>query len=354
MTVPTTDSAMYQTIHRQPDDLRRLLTEGWAQAEEAASRLGPARRVFTVGIGTSYHAALAGAWLLRAAGLDARAVSSFDFALYPAAADLTADDAVIVMAHSGTKQFSTRAMEKATAVGATRLSVGSLSAEHPGSQLVLRTVERERSAAFTSSHLAAMTVLAQVATVVGEQAKSELTSDFRVALEQLPDQVAELLTREAEVAPVAVAAAARRIYAAGAGPNEATALEAVIKVREAAQGWIDALALEQFLHGPIVSVNPGDQAIVIQVPGHGAERVAQVSRVLDAIGAHLWLIGQPVDGLNATTFRLPEAPELLSPLLAVVPVQLFAYFMAVEKRINPDRFRRDEERYNAAFGLLQL
>src|SRR5437764_7699419 len=134
MTTPTTDSAMYQTMHRQPDDLRGLLDHGWPAAAEAAQRLATARRVFTVGIGTSYHAALVGAWLLRSAGSDARAVSSFDFATYPESAQVTADDAVIVMAHSGVKTFSTASLNRAAEVGAVRISVGSLTAEHPGSQ----------------------------------------------------------------------------------------------------------------------------------------------------------------------------------------------------------------------------
>src|SRR6202022_4008778 len=146
---------------------------------------------------------------------------------------------------------------------------------------------------------------------------------------------AEVLTREADVAPIATEAATRRIYAAGAGPNEATATEAVIKVREAAQGWIDALPIEQFLHGPIVSVNADDVAVVVNVPGRAAERVAEITRVLDAIGARVWLIGQGVDGLTRqpALFPLPALPELLSPLLTVVPVQLLAYHMAVEKGI---------------------
>ena len=114
--------------------------------------------MFTVGIGTSYHAALVGAWLLRAAGSDARAISSFDFAVYPEACDLTAEDAVIVMAHSGVKTFSSESLARAASTGATRISVGSLTAVHEGSQQVLRTVERERSAAFTASHTAAMFV----------------------------------------------------------------------------------------------------------------------------------------------------------------------------------------------------
>jgi glucosamine--fructose-6-phosphate aminotransferase (isomerizing) len=346
---------MYQTMHRQPDDLRRLLDTGWAPAEEAAQRLARARRVFTVGIGTSYHAALVGAWLLRAAGSDARAVSSFDFALYPESADLSPDDAVVVMAHSGVKQYSAQSLSRAAAVGATRISVGSLIAVHEGSQQVLRTVERERSAAFTASHLAAMTVLAQVATVVGEGARSTATQGFRGALERLPDQVAGVLAREDEIVDIAREAASRRVYAVGAGPNEATALEAVIKVREAAQGWIDGLATEQFLHGPLVAANADDVAVVVNVAGRATERVGQIARVLDAIGARVWLIGEGVEGLaSAHVFALPAITEILSPLLTVVPVQILAYQMAVVRGINPDLFRRDDPRYAEALGLVKL
>lgn len=58
--VPTTDSEMYKAIQRQPDDLRRLLAEGWDPATEAAERLANSKRIFLTGIGTSYHAALVG------------------------------------------------------------------------------------------------------------------------------------------------------------------------------------------------------------------------------------------------------------------------------------------------------
>ncbi len=355
MSAPTTDSAMYRTMQRQPSDLSRLLDTGWAPARQAAERLAGAARVFVVGIGTSYHAALVGSWLLRAAGSDARAVSSFDFALYPESWPLRREDAVIVMAHSGVKQVSSEAMARARAAGGAVLSVGSLTAEHPHSQLVLRTVEREKSAAFTASHLAAMTVLAQVATELGERRRAAGVTGFRDALGRLPDQVADALAREAAVVPVAREAAGRRVYAAGAGPNEATATEAVIKVREAAQGQIDALALEQFLHGPIVAVNAGDLAVLVNVPGAAATRVAEIAAVLTAIGARLWLVGGPVAvAPRATVFELPALPELLSPLLAVVPIQLLAYHMAALKGLNPDTFRRDDPTYAAAFGLLKL
>ena len=366
MSAPTTDSKMYQTMQRQPADIQRLLDEGWGPAEEAASRLANARRVFVTGIGTSLHAAMVGAWLLRAAGADARAVPSFDFALYPDSYPLTADDAVVVMAHTGVKTYSAVAMQRANEAGATVLSVGSRSAEHPGSGLILRTVEREQSAAYTSSHLAAMTVMAQAATALGEERGAPGVGGFRRALHRLPDEIAGVLAREAEIQqvaedaleeiqPVAEDAPDRQVYAIGAGPNEATALELVIKAREAAYVPIDALHAEQYLHGPMVAFNEGDLLVAVNVPGNSFERVSAICAVAVAMGGEVWAVGSPA-GFSADVgvFALPDLPEMISPLLAVVPMQMLAYTMAVLRGTHPDTFRRDDERYKGAFGLLTL
>ena len=326
---PTTDSFMYQTIHRQPADLRNLLENGWEPAAEAAEVIESARRVFVTGIGTSYHAALMGAWFIRATGKDARAVSSFDLAVYPESWTLHPDDAVVVMAHTGVKTYSKVALERALEAGAMAISVGSSSAEHPGSKKILRTIEREKSAAYTSSHLSAMTALAQLAVQLGSEWNASGIQGWKERLQELPDLVQSILDRQDEVKSVAAEAVARRVYAAGAGPNEATALEAVIKVREAAYGWIDALAAEQFLHGPLIGVHPGDMGIMINVPGAAFERTSAIAQVLDRIGLDLWLVGQGVAEIpNATVFALPDFPEILSPLLAVVPMQMLAYEMA--------------------------
>ncbi len=355
MTVPTTDSFMYQTMHRQPEDLQRLLDEGWEPAADAASRLQDRGRIHVIGIGTSYHAALMGAWLLRSAGADARAIHSYDFAHYPSNFPVRDGDAVIVMTHTGVKTFSKVGMQRAQESGARVLSVGSMEAEHPWSELALRTTPRERSAAYTSSHLCAMTVLAQVAAELGDLNGSSASAGYRNALADLPRQVQSVLDRKDEVLPVSEACVDRRVYAAGAGPNEFSAIEAVIKVREAAYGWIDALGLEQFLHGPMVAFNPGDQAIFVNVTGNSEKRVDEVAAAAAAMGGHLWIIGKGVPSVpTATVFDVPETLEDLSPLLTVVPLQLFAYHMAVVKGINPDTFRRDKEPHKSAFGLLTL
>lgn len=355
MANPTTDSMMYITMHRQPDDLRRLAAEGWAQAAAGAAAVSSAQRVFLTGIGTSYHAALTGAWLLRAAGLDARAISSFDLALYDEQLPLRDTDAVIVLAHTGVKRFSSEAMARAGASGATVISIGSSTAVHPGSSLILRTIEPEQSAAYTSSHLCAMYVLAQIATVLGEQRQSRATAGFRAALEALPDQVAAVLSREGEIEPVAREAIQRKVYAIGGGPNEATALELVIKAREAAYANVDGLAAEQFLHGPMVAFEASDLAVIVNPPGRASARVAEISAVASAIGGRVWLVGSAAAGApDATVFSLPELPELVSPLLAVVPMQILAYQMAELTGAHPDTFRCNEPTYDAAFSLLEL
>ncbi len=355
MSAPTTDSFMYQTMHRQPDDLRRILSDGWGPAAEAAEMLSRSKRVFVVGIGTSYHAALMGGWLLTAAGLDARSIHSYDFVHYPENHGVHADDAVIVMTHTGVKTFSAEAILRISDAGGTILSVGSMTSDHPGSNLVLRTTEREQSAAYTSSHLGAMTVLAQIATEVGARTNSSQTDAFRSALELLPEQVEDILAREDEVEPVARGAVDKRIYVTGAGPSEIAAIEAVIKGREAAYINIDGLGLEQYLHGPIVSFNEGDVAIVINVAGNSTNRTAEVAAVLDAMGGKLWIVGEQIDRLpNAPLFRVPATNELISPILTTVPMQLFAYYAAVAQGINPDTFRRDNPKYAEAFSLLTL
>jgi glucosamine--fructose-6-phosphate aminotransferase (isomerizing) len=331
----------YQTIHRQPDDLRTMFAREQTRVTEAANLLGSASRILTIGIGSSHHASQISAWLLRAAGRDALAIHAFDFLHYPEQFPLQPGDAAVIFGHSGTTTFTRQALEQLVVEGVPTIAVGATTAEHHGVRVFLRTTEPETSTTYTSSHLAAMAVMALVAAAIG--------ADFGPALAAMPDQVASLLAREAEIWPVAEASAGKRIYAYGAGPNAVTATELMIKVREAAYHSVDGMAAEQFLHGPTVSFNKGDRAVVIHVPGAGVERVAAIAKVNAAMGGEIWTVGRPIPGLTGDHFDLPDVPEMISPLLAVVPMQLFASRLAAIQGTNPDNFRREDPTYEAAF-----
>lgn len=327
----------YQTILRQPADLRTMFAREHDRVIEASEHVRTATRILTIGIGSSHHASQVSAWLLRASGADALAVHAFDFVHHPDQYPIRPGDAAVIFGHTGRTTFTKQALERLVTARVPVIAVGSTEAKHPGASIVLRTTEPEQAATYTSSHLCAMAIMATVA------------GPSNADIGKLPDQVESILARQEEIWPVAEKSTGKRIYAYGAGPNEVTATELMIKVREAAFHTIDGMAAEQFLHGPTVSFNKGDRAVVIHTPGAGQERVAAIARVNAAMGGEIWTVGQPIPGLSTDYFPLPDVPEIISPLLAVVPMQLLASRMSAIRGTNPDKFRMDDPVYEAAF-----
>src|SRR5262245_31370754 len=130
---------MAETMASQPGELRRMLGDTAGVADAAARLRG--RRVFLAGTGTSWHAANTGAWFLRAAGVEAWPVQAIDAALHgprPAAGD-----ALILLSHRGTKQYTSQTLERARSEGVATVVISGRGA--PGADI--ETVEPERSAA---------------------------------------------------------------------------------------------------------------------------------------------------------------------------------------------------------------
>jgi len=153
-------SVMRETIWRQPADLRALLADP-APAEAAAETLR-SRRIFAVGTGTSWHAANHAVWLLREAEVEAMAVQAMDAALYGLPA--RAGDAVLVLSHRNTKRFSSEVLEGLLRSGEVPVVVVG-GRDSPG--VDVETVDQERSAAFTASHLGALMRVSQLARALG-------------------------------------------------------------------------------------------------------------------------------------------------------------------------------------------
>ena len=89
--------------------------------------------------------------------------------------------------------------------------------------------------------------------------------------------------------------------------------------------------------------------------GASQSRTAAVALGLSEIGCEVWSIGDADPNVpGATHFAVPGTHELLAPLLNVVGIQLFAYYLAETKGTHPDRFRREDPVYFDAIGLLTL
>jgi glucosamine--fructose-6-phosphate aminotransferase (isomerizing) len=312
---------MRATMARQPDELRRLLADHDAAAR-AAERL-PGRRVLLAGTGTSWHAANHGAWMLRAAGLEAWPIQPMDAAI--GGVSPRPADALILLSHTGIKRYSAQLREQARGVGVTTLAIGGIG--QPGVDLA--TVERERSSAYTASHLGALLRLAQLATALGAQLGP---------LEQAPDAVAEELERPSR----GVAVPERLIEFGGAGTNAWTAEEGALKVRETARLPSEGLMVEQLLHGPAVALDARDALVCLDGGGPGAERLEEVARVVEGGGA----------AVHRIVAR--ELGEQLSIFPLTVAVQRIALEAAETLGTDPDAFGYDIPGRRAVWERLTL
>lgn len=325
-------SYLRATIESQPSELTRLLSDD--SAARAAGRLRGSGRIFLAGTGTSFHGALAGQFMLRSAGLDAWAVSAFEFARYPPLP--RPDDALILLSHRGSKRFSRDSLD-----GFASKSDRWIAITGEGSPLegdgVVHTVAQEKSPVHTASHTAAMLRIAQVAVELGKPKWSAQLAD-------IPREVQRAVGQGDTIAGQLDAVELRPVtHFVGGGPARATASEGALKLREASHVVsAEGHDVEGILHGPLVSIQRGTAVVLIVQDGASLERMNELQAALREIGAAV------------LTFGGAETNEVLAPIVNVVALQWLAYHASRRLGVDADSFRRDERDYAAAQSKFTL
>jgi glucosamine--fructose-6-phosphate aminotransferase (isomerizing) len=345
---------MHDAIYAQPGALR-LVARGQADAIEAAAlRLRGLDHVLLTGVGTSWHAALVGELLfarLGGLGLKARAFHAFELASYWP--ESVGRAGVVVLSHGGTRRYSREALKRVKAGGGTGVVITGKGPEAPEeADWTLRTVDQESSGAHTVSYTAALALLAKLACAAGGKA------EIARSIEGIPDMLAFLLGQESWEDMAARYGEKRCYWFVGGGPNTATAWEAALKMSEASHAPAVGFNCEQFLHGAWAALEPQDVVFLIAPPGPSHERCVAAARVAREVGAPVVALAREDDrklaALAAETIALPEVDELLSPILTIVPLQLFIYHAAVHRGVNPDLTRSDDAAYGRARSALSL
>ena len=363
----TTESTtgLYRSIHAQPQAVRELLAD-WDGPSKAAEKLSHTGRIFVSGIGTSFHAATVGEYLLRYVGSDAWAVRSFEFVHYPR--PLRSDDGVIVVSHRGSKLHGMGALQRAVESGVVTVGITGKNSKMQGADVVIETVEQDPSSTHSISYVGALVRLSQVAVRLGELTGNERQAErLKHGLALLPALMEDILARENEVRKIAQEAVAqsRRIYFIGAGPNAVTAPEGALKAKEAAYVTTEGFELEQAIHGPQVAFEVDDLLIPISVNGAAQSRMADFLLALSEIGSQVWLIGEAPTPETAGLFSRQgwsrfavcdgvDLAEELTPMLTALPVQLLADFLAFARGTDADSFRKDQEAYDKAGSRFQI
>jgi glucosamine--fructose-6-phosphate aminotransferase (isomerizing) len=349
---------MRRHIQEQPDAFANAVTRNRAALGAFAAKAAGLERLYVVGIGTSWHAALMAEHFMRefGGGMQTIAVHSFDFVLY--GPSLTERDAVVVVSHTGRKSYSVDALERATdSPTLVALVAGESGAElHDGVEHLFVTVPPEGSATYTYSYTSALAVLAELAARIGAIRSGTASMDGSLLTETVPGALRAALDSEDQARELAARhRGARRIWLSGSGPAGVTALEVALKIKEAAYLMAEGIPTEQMLHGPFQSVDPADLMVLIAPQGPGQARTADLAAEAKEIGLDVIVVSDgswsgPADSL----ITVPPVPESLAAITTLVPLQLFAYWLAIESGTNPDRFRLDDERFARAFALATL
>jgi glucosamine--fructose-6-phosphate aminotransferase (isomerizing) len=343
---------MYDAILSQPEAFASVLAKNEAAVDEFAAGASSCGRLFIVGIGTSYHAARIGEHLFReyGGGIDVRAVHSFDFALY--GPDLAPGDCVVGVSHRGTKRYTAQALRRAREAGCRTALVtgeGTVSVE---AGTVFRTVAQERSSAHTVSCTTAVAVLAHLAWRVGYHRTGSEAVGEELLREYLPAALREALGAEERVEQLAREhVRRRRIWLLGGGPSAVTAEEVALKIKETSYLQAEGMSTETMLHGPFQCVEAEDLFVLVAPSGAAQERTLEVAELVDEVGGACLIVGDgAVDPLRERRrfLDVPGVPEPLSALTCLVPLQLFAYYLALARGTNPDSFRAEDPRFARA------
>jgi glucosamine--fructose-6-phosphate aminotransferase (isomerizing) len=329
---------MYDAILAQPASLNSVVEDNASQIKELSGLMQQAKTIFLVGTGTSYHAAWAAKFILRA-NMPKKPIiaqTSIDFALYEET--LNAQALVIVFSHRGTKKYSLQSLEKAKSAAATTVLItGQGNKQSDAADLIIETVAQEESAAHTISYTSSLAPI--VAAVDGP-------------IEDLANILQGGLALEAKMQEAAAKAqTARRIWIVGGGPNEVTAKEIALKIKETSYTQTEGMGVEELFHGPFQSAQPEDMFILVAPEGKTKERTLELVPAIKEVGASLMIISHG-DGENY--YEVPKITESYSTLSCIVPLQLFTYHLALAKGTNPDSFRLEDPRFAKAEKYMKL
>ena len=259
-------------------------------------RLPEGARVLFTGCGTSFHAALA-------CGPAAQA-------LEVVIGNAPEADVLVAISHEGGTALTLEAVRGFA--GETWLITGAADSAIAKAvdHVVVATPEIEESYCHTASYTSAV---AAGRVLQGEDV-SGLAAD---------------VFRELDAEPLG-ASEHDRFVVAGAGRDAATALEAVLKLREGAHVAAEAHHTEQILHGHLAAIDPSVRCFVLEGEGRAAERAVDAMRALGELGC---------DALLVPTTH---------PVVDIVRFQRLTCDLAEARGIDPDLIRWDEDPWNRA------
>ncbi len=349
---------MIKEIFEQPQTLRDSM-RGRINVEENNLTLSgfidnkekflQAKRIIITACGTSWHAGLIGMYAIEEfARIPVEVEYSSEFRYRKPV--INKDDVVIAISQSGETADTLAAVELAKSHGAFIYGICNV----VGSSIPRNThsgsythVGPEIGVASTKAFTAQVTVLTMLALLIG-RAKGTLSEERFLAivreLARIPDKMEYILNQDDTIAEFAKTFTyAQNFIYLGRGYNYPVALEGALKLKEISYIHAEGYPAAEMKHGPIALISQ-EMPVVAIAPSAGMYEkvVSNIQEIKARKGRIISIVtegDETVRKLSDYTICIPDTEECLVPLLAVVPLQLLAYHIAVVKGCDVDQPR---------------
>lgn len=308
-----------------------------------------AKRIIIVACGTSWHAGLIGKQLIESfcrVPVDVEYASEFRYR-NPVVGP---GDVVIAISQSGETADTLAAVELARERGAFIYGVCNAvgasipRATHTGSYI---HVGPEIGVASTKAFTGQVTVLTLFALALGAAKGTVAREEYVRTIEELaniPDKIREVLKLSDQLAELArTFTYAHNFLYLGRGYNYPVALEGALKLKEISYIHAEGYSAAEMKHGPIALIDSDMPVVVVATHDAMYEKVrSNVQEIKAREGRVIAFVSkgeQDITRMADATIELPDTLECLEPLMATVPLQLLAYYIAVCKDKDVDQPR---------------
>jgi glucosamine--fructose-6-phosphate aminotransferase (isomerizing) len=200
---------------------------------------------------------------------------------------------------------------------------------------------KERAVAATKTYSASLAALALLSTSLGEPSSNEINHERLEQLKRVPVWMQETLDGLCEpLSHTERYTFIQQCTVIGRGYNYSTAFEIALKIKELTHVLAEPYSSADFRHGPIAVIHQGYPVMLIIPSGAISAHMVDMLEDLRRLNSEVILISDIPDLLVQAQMPLPiprEVPEWLSPLVTVIPGQLFSNQLTIEKGLNPDQ-----------------
>jgi glucosamine--fructose-6-phosphate aminotransferase (isomerizing) len=260
------------------------------------------------------------------------------------------NDLVVIISQSGETADTLAAQRLAKTHGVKTLAVVNVvgsSIAREADRVIYTWAGSEIAVATTKAYSVQMAVLQLLAIRLGLDKgtlSKEAARNLCSYIEKLPEAVNKLLEQKEKCHELAkVYYKANNIFFIGRGMDYAVSMEGSLKLKEISYIHSEAYPAGELKHGTISLIVKDRPVVAIATQKDLVEKTISNIKEVKARGAKILLVTRESEHIDAEiandTILLPEFPDILMPSLAIIPLQMFAYYMAVERECNVDQPR---------------